>query len=105
MPTVIAADSRRHAFRDVDGVETVPKAEDAVMAYAVDWSDQLASGETISTATWTDDGVVCTGETISGGVTSAAVSGTNGATKVRITTSASRTLVTTINFIDTGDRL
>ena len=103
MATVVLSESRRPTFADRDGVETMPKSESSVSTVTLDWADLLASGETISSAAWSDDGVTCTGETISGATTYATVTGTSGETQIKIVTSASRTLVRTIKFIDIGE--
>ena len=103
MPTIYAYPSRIYAYRDRDGIETMPKAEDSVDKYTIEWADELGATETIASATWTADGVSTTGETISGTTTYATVSGTSGDLRVKIVTSLSRTLVKTIRFVDTGD--
>ncbi len=103
MPTIYAGESRNYAYRDIDGIETIAKAEDAVEKYTIEWADKVGATETIASATWTADGVTVSGETISGTTTYATIAGTSGDVQVKIVTSLSRTLVKTIRFIDTGD--
>jgi hypothetical protein len=46
----------------------VPMDPDAVLDYAIDWSDWLADGETISSATWTVSGATKGTDSVVGGI-------------------------------------
>ena len=47
-------------FKDFDGVLTMVKREDEVMPFAENFTDDLASGETISSVSWDESGVTVT---------------------------------------------
>ncbi len=94
------ARKRRNAFfENDDGLPTAVKTEDESFTVTHDWADRLNSGETISTSTWTDDGVTSSGGAISGTTVTATVTKTNGRLKNKITTSSSRTLEQWFGFV------
>jgi len=83
---------RNQWFRDIDGVLTRQKLEDEVLTEIVDFTDQLDSGETVSTAAWDDvSGPTITGTTVTTPQVAFTVTKSGDATLV-ITTSAARTL-------------
>lgn len=71
------------------------KDPDAVLDFSVDWSEWLATGETISASTWTADGVTVDSDTAGATSTTAWLSGGTAGTQAtvtnRITTNQSRT--------------
>jgi hypothetical protein len=67
------------------------KTPDAVKDYAIDWSERLAAGETITTSTWVTSSAELTIEsgslspTIAGGVTTVWLSGGVSGTQYNVT--------------------
>jgi hypothetical protein len=59
--TVILPLERTRYFRDADGNLSYSKREDEIVQVVLDWSDQLASGETISSVAYEDHGVTRSG--------------------------------------------
>jgi hypothetical protein len=90
---------------DGDGVPTITKTEDEVLSVPIDWTDRLASGETISTSTWTASGVTTSGAAETSQVTTIKVTGTNGYVINTVTTSAGQTLERRRNFVAPQGRL
>lgn len=88
------AKGRRRFFRDVDGYLTAEKRYDEIVNYELDFSDDLVSGETISSQSWDASGVTISNEAISSpngtdtGITFT-VTGT-GTAEVTVTTSSSQ---------------
>lgn len=99
MPQLKFHDLRRHSWRDSDGVETVSKPRDSVESYTLDWSDDLASNETISSSAWEYSGVQGSGEADTDTSTSAVITQSDGVATNTITTSDGRTLVHVVRFI------
>lgn len=97
MPTVYTPLDRRAHYTDHDYLPTFVQHEDEVINYVIDWTD-LLNGETISTSTWTDDGVTSSSAAISGATTSANITDTDGEVENKITTSGSRTLIRRLRF-------
>lgn len=89
---------RNRWFRDRDGVPATVKTEDEVVAIVLDWTDLLASGETISTSTWVDNGVTTSSRAIASLTTTCNVTGADGETENTIVTSSSRTLQRVVRF-------
>jgi hypothetical protein len=70
-----------------------PMDADAVLDYAIDWSDWLADGEAITAATWTVSGATKGTSTIDAGVTTvwlSAPTGTEISAACLITTDSGR---------------
>lgn len=91
--------------KDRQGVPWTSKHKDSVETYDVDFSDKLASGETISTRTVTASGVTVTSNSIVtglGGSSTAVrltgVTGTDGHVKVKVVTSDSKTFIREVRF-------
>jgi hypothetical protein len=76
-------------FDDGDGVLATTKREDEVTPWSHDWTNDLASGETVASAAYADSGVTRTNEALASNVTSADVTGI-GEFEVTVTTSTSR---------------
>lgn len=77
-------------------MELFEKDVDAVLDYGFDWSDWLATGETISTSTWTvESGITKDSDSKTSTITSIWLSGGTAGERYRISnlivTSASRT--------------
>lgn len=98
MATSKIENRRKQSFRNGDRVETYVKTWESVDTYSVDWTDVLASGETISGFTNEANGVTTSGAATNGATTTLTVTGTNGYILYRITTSNSRTLEKLVNF-------
>jgi hypothetical protein len=86
-------------FRDQDGAFATTKRSDETVQVTLDWTDRLASGETLSTATYQDSGVTRSGVSVSSPNTIATVLGL-GEFEVTVTTSASRVLQQVVRFYD-----
>jgi hypothetical protein len=86
-------------FRDRDGVFTTVQDEDETNTYTFDYNNHLNSGETVSTSTWANEGVTTSSASISSGVASVKITGTNGQAKNTIVTSTARTLIYRYRFV------
>lgn len=84
-------------FRDEEGVWSTSKHRDETKTYSIDWTDALASGETVSSVAYEASGVTTSGASLATPVSSVKVNGV-GSMKVTATTSASRILVKTLRF-------
>lgn len=93
---------RRDSFM-LDGMESVAKDADSVDPYTIDWSEDLAAAETISTSAWEYSVVTGASATNTTTTTTTTISGTGGWAKNTITTSLSRTLVHRVGFVDVED--
>ncbi len=85
------------------GIKTYTKDPDAVLDYGFDWSDWLATAETISTSTWTvESGITAGSSAKTDTKTSQWLSGGTAGTTYEITnkiiTSQSRTDERTLNI-------
>lgn len=89
--TVYMPLERSRYFRDEDGALATTKREDEQLQLVIDWSDQLASGETISSVAYVDSGVTRSSTSNSTTTTTTTVTGI-GETEVSVTTSAGRVL-------------
>lgn len=90
-------------FRDINGVPTTSKHKDEILLLTVDVSESVASGETVSSASWSDSGVTTSSRNTTSTTVYANVTGTNGGTTVTITLSTGRKLVRGFRFIDVPD--
>lgn len=99
MSTFIIPKDESEYFIDREGRLTYVQHEEATRAYTLDWSDQLNTGETISTSTWDEEGVSVDSSSNTTTTTTATISQTNGAAKNTITTSAGRTEIKRIFFV------
>jgi hypothetical protein len=82
---------RQRWFTDDDGVRATTKRDDEKVAVPLDWSDALASGETISSVAYVTSGVTLASSSNTDTTTTTTVTGT-GEFEVTVTTSASRIL-------------
>lgn len=82
---------RQPWFVGHDGVPTTVKMYDDKLTYTFDLTDLLASGETVSSATWTSNGPTLTSASVSSPQHSITVEG-SGEADVVVATSASREL-------------
>ena len=99
MPNLVFSDIRPHSFIDADGTETVTKDPARVDIYTLDWSKDLGSSETISTSTWVSEGATLSAPGDTDTTTTTTVTGSGGA-KNTVVTSAGRTLVHRVKFVD-----
>jgi hypothetical protein len=84
-------------FIDNDGALAAVKDNDEVIAVSLDYSNLLDSGETISTSTWTDDGLTTSTRANTTTATSC-LAARLGDTKNTVVTSTGRTLVHYVRF-------
>ena len=87
--TVLLPLERSRYFPYRDGMATT-KADADEVVLIVDWTDELASGETVSSASYADSGVTTSGKSVATPLTTCTVTKL-GYTTITITTSASRT--------------
>ena len=103
--TVILPLERSRWFRNERNELSITKHPNEIIRLTLDWGDMaLASGETVSTAAYTDSGVTRTLSSVSGNTTIATFEGT-GYTEINITTSASRELIQRVNFYPIDGRI
>lgn len=88
-------------FRDYDGAIATTKRNDELVKVTLDWTDLLASGETVSSAAYTDSGVTRSSTSVSTPQTITSVTGL-GEFKIVMTSSASRTPEVVIRFYDSA---
>lgn len=86
-------------FRDTDGAIATTKHRDELLQVTLNWTDRLASGETVSSAAYEDSGVTRSGVSVSTPSTICSVTGL-GEFEVEVTTSASRKMVERVRFYD-----
>lgn len=91
-PTLYHREERRVWGPDLDGVQRAFKDYDSVISYTWDLSDQLASGETISSVTWESNGPTLSSSSATSTTYTTTVTGL-GAAKATIVTSNSQTIV------------
>lgn len=95
---------RRHNFTDDGGVESYTAREDEIRGWSHDWTDELASGETVSSAAYVDSGVTRSSVTLATPITSCNVTGL-GEFEVTVTLSTGRSLQKIVRFYaDDGHR-
>ncbi len=98
--TVILPLRRTRWFRDADGNITYSKRWDEILQSVINWADQLASGETISSVAYEDHGV--TRSSTSNTTTTSTTNVTGGGYFiVTVTLSTSRKLQKIIRFVTT----
>ena len=98
--TVILPLERTRYFRDADGNLATSKREDELLTVVLNWADQLASGETISSAAYEDFGV--TRSSTSNTTTTTTTSVTkSGYFEVTVTLSTGRKLQQLVRFMAT----
>ncbi len=92
---------RSRYFRDRDGVLATSKAEDDDLRVVLDLTDYLASGETVSSASYADSGVTTSSKSVATPQVLFTVTGT-GYTTVTVTMSTGRTVDRIVRFYDSG---
>jgi hypothetical protein len=83
---------------DGDGWPVFVRHKDTVAPIAIDWTDKLDSGETVSTSSWEAHGVTASSASLVSPVATVTVTGTDGWVKNTVVTSASRTLIQIAKF-------
>lgn len=99
MSTLTKPKNRNEWFRDLDRVWTTSQHREETKSHTFDWADDLASGETISSSSWSASGVTTSSPSSSTTTTTVLVTGTNGALKNTVVTSAGQTLVLNLRFV------
>lgn len=94
---VILPLERTRYFRDRDGVLATSKRYDEIVQLVLDWTDQLASGETVSSVAYEDSGVTRSSTSNTTTTSTTSVTGT-GETEITVTTSAARKLQAVVRF-------
>lgn len=84
---------------DGDGVPFTTKTADEVLTVPIDWTDRLASGETISSSSWEASGVTTSGASLATPVATVKVTGTSGYVVNTVVTSAGQTFQRTRRFV------
>ncbi len=97
--TVYLPLERSRYFRDADDVLSTSKREDEIIQLVLNWSDQLASSETISSVAYSSSGVTTSGTSNTTTTTTASITGT-GETEITVMTSTSRKLQMVVRFYD-----
>lgn len=105
MPTHEVPKHRREYSTGIDGWPTISKHADESWRHTIDWSDELASGETISTSTWESGGVTLSAAGTTSTTSYVTVTGTGYAKNTVVTTGVTpaRTLVRFANFAGVQD--
>ena len=88
-------------YEDRDGILTIPKHHDSTEIYTLDWSDLLDPSETISSSSFTADGVTVSGAALTTPKTTITVADSGGSLTNTVVTSLGKTLVQNLRFADT----
>ena len=88
----------RRPFFEKNGQWYAYKDDDSAESYVMDWTQPL-NGETISSVTFTASGVTLTSNSNTTTTTTMLITGSGGDVEIKATTSASRILVKTLNFL------
>lgn len=88
---------RTRWFSDRDGALATSKRSDEILLLSLDWTDQLDSGETVSSVAYVDDGVTTSGATLASPVSTVLVTGI-GEVEVTATLSTGRKLQRVTRF-------
>lgn len=94
---VILPLERSRYFRDRDGETATTKTEDESLLLGVDWTDMLATSETVSSVAYVDSGVTTSGASLVSPVSTVVVTGL-GETEITATLSTGRKLQQTFRF-------
>ncbi len=100
MATTYVPQQRQRFFTGPRGRLAIEKDKDTVESFTLDWSRELASGETISTSSWSVSGAVEDSESNTTTTSTVTISKTGGEAECTVTTSASRTLVRTFDILE-----
>lgn len=94
--TVILDLERSRYFQD-DGALATSKREDEILTLSLDWTDQLATGESVSSVAYEANGVTTSGAALTSPVSTITVTGT-GWVEVTATLSTGRKLQKIVRF-------
>lgn len=97
--TVILPLERNHYFADADGIISTEKYQDEILQLVLDWSNELATGETISSAAYVDSGITTSGKSTTSTTTTCTVTGV-GSTEITVTLSTGRKLQRWVRYYD-----
>lgn len=97
--TVVLPLERSRYFTNEDGDLSTSKRSDEIVQLVLDWSDQLASGETISSVAYEDSGITRSSTSNTTTTTTTNVTGT-GYTEVTVTLSTGRKLQLVVRYYD-----
>lgn len=98
MGTYILPVTRSPYYHDEDGVLSVLQDTDATDTHVLDFTDVLASGETVSSIATTVSGVTLDSSALATPNVTLTVTGTGGEIETKATTSASRVIVQRLRF-------
>jgi hypothetical protein len=99
--TVILPLERSRYFVDRDGYLSTSKREDEKTTLVLDWTDQLASGESVSSVAYVDSGVTSSGAALTSPNSTIVVTGV-GEVEVTATLSTGRILQRVVRFYDSA---
>jgi predicted RNA-binding protein (virulence factor B family) len=88
---------RTRYFADDEGVLSTTKREDEILQLVIDWTDQLSSGETVSSVAYVDSGVTTSSASATTTTSTVTVTGI-GETEITATLSNSRKLQRVVRF-------
>lgn len=90
---------RFEVSKDRDRIGQICKDYDEQVTLVVDWTDRLASGETIATSTWTTGGPTIVSSSNTTTTSTATIKDGQGELTCKVTTSASQTLQERIRVV------
>ncbi len=102
--TVFSPLERSRYFRDEDGALATTKRQDEVLKLTLDWTDDLASAETVSSAAYVDSGVTTSSKSVATPQTLVTVSGV-GEFEITVTLSTGRKLQRVVRYYPTDGRI
>lgn len=88
---------RTRYFTDDEGYLSTTKTEDEILAFAYDWTDELATSETVSSVAYVASGVTTSGAALASPVSTITVTGV-GELEITPTLSTGRKLQRTVRF-------
>lgn len=95
--TVILPLERSRYFTDSDGHLATTKRSDEIITLSINWGDQLASGESVSSVAYVDGGVTSSSASLSTPTSTITVTGT-GELEITATLSTGRKLQRVVRF-------
>ena len=98
--TVFMPLERSRYFRDTDGALATTKRQDEIVQLVINWTDYLASGETVSSVAYVDSGVTRSSSSATTTTSTTSVTGV-GETEVTATLSTGRVLQQVVRFYGT----
>lgn len=97
--TIYEPTERVRYFRDRDGAWATTKTNDEIVQVSLDWTDGLATGETVSSVAYTASGPTTSGAALVSPVSTVTVTGT-GDLEIAATLSTGRKLERTVRFYE-----